>query len=44
MTVEKMAMKMVGKLAMLSAASLALSKVDWTAVHWEICWAVWIVP
>ena len=30
---------MVGKLAILSAASSALSKVAWTAAHREICWA-----
>jgi hypothetical protein len=44
MTVEKMAAKMVEKLAVLWAASLALSKVAWRAVHWEICWAVRMVP
>ena len=35
----KLAGTKVGKLAVLSAASLALSKVAWRAVHWEICWA-----
>ena len=36
----KLAAKMVEKLAILSAASLALSKVAWRAAHWAICWAV----
>ena len=36
----KLAATMVGKLAILSAASLALSKVAWRAAHSAICWAV----
>ncbi len=39
MSVETMAVTMVGKLAILSAALLALSKFAWRAAHWEICWA-----
>ncbi len=39
----KLAATMVGKLAILSAASLALSKVAWLAAHWAICWAARMV-